>query len=143
MSLLEKSSVNNGVLVNSYDYTHSENGKNMDEASAIMLQPIDGQNNSPVPVVVSYGPGARTSTSVPQIVNFSQKSNLIRGRCYCKIRQIKSKIIILVLAVLVMGTAIGALIMYFSSNFQCSNKTSKYNFLNHLMLIKFSYCQLV
>lgn len=139
MPLFEKSPRNNGVLTHNYDYAHSENGHSLDEAAGIMLQPVDGQqqqqqqHSSSVPVVVSYGPGARTSTSVPQIVNYSQKSNLVGGgggssggRCYCKNRQIKSKMIVLAVAVLVMGTAIGALIMYFTGSFQCFDKDGEW-----------------
>lgn len=139
MPLFEKtSSRNNGVLAHNYDY--SENARSIDEASGIMLQPVvDGQTSSSVPVMVSYSPGgARTSTSVPQLVNYSQKSNLVgsggggggggnsRGRCYCKTRQIKSKMIVLAVAVLVMGTAIGALIMYFTGSFQCLDKDGEW-----------------
>lgn len=127
MPLFEKTPRNNGVLMHNYDYSHPENGRSIDETSGIMLQPVDGgqHDRTPMPVVVSYGPGARTSTSVPQIVNYSQKSSLVGGRCYCKARQMKSKLIILAVAVLVMGTAIGALIMYFTGSFQCLDKNGE------------------
>lgn len=149
MPLFEKSPRNNGILTHNYDYAHSDNGHSLDEAAGIMLQPVDGQHqqqhSSSVPVVVSYGPGARTSTSVPQIVNYSQKSNLVGGsgssggRCYCKNRQIKSKMIVLAVAVLVMGTAIGALIMYFTGSFQCFDKNGEWLARVYALLLFFNF----
>lgn len=124
---------NNGTLTHNYDDNGGGGGGGtiMDERSSdIMLQPMVDQqqqhHTGPLPVIVSYGPGNRTNTSVPQIVNYSHISNLVSGgRCYCKTRRIRSKLIVLAVAVLVMGTAIGALIMYFSGSFQCFTKNGK------------------
>lgn len=103
-----------------------ENGSKliMDDLSlsgggSILLQPIQNQQA----LVVSYGPGSGTCTStLPQIVQLSHNNTVKQRRCYCRVKDIRSRLIILAAAVLVLGTAIGALTMYFTGNYQCTNR---------------------
>lgn len=102
----------------------------------ILLQPMQqqqqhdqqqsSQQQEQQAIVVNYtgGTGGRSS-AVPQIVKFSHNSVQDRKQCYCKVKDIRSRIIVLIVAVLVLGTAIGALTMYFSGNLQCGRKNGK------------------
>lgn len=99
----------------------------------ILLQPMHQQEQSQQQqqqeqqaIVVNYtggtGCGTTRISTVPQIVKFSHNSVQDRKQCYCKVKDIRSRIIVLIVAVLVLGTAIGALTMYFSGNLQCGRK---------------------
>lgn len=89
---------------NHCDSSHQENGMRVEDTSTgMLLQPLDG----PPPVVVSYRPGAPAHTSIQ------------RRTCYCQSNRNKTLLLILTVAVLVLGTTIGALIMYFTGDFQC------------------------
>lgn len=79
-----------------------------DTATGMLLQPINGSPSATMPVVVSYRPGAPTRTSIPL------------RTCYCQSNRNKTLLIILTVAILVLGTTIGALIMYFTGDMQCS-----------------------
>lgn len=103
----------------------------------ILLQPMmhsdqqmsTNQQQQEQAIVVNYTGGGSTRSSavvVPQIVKFSHNSVQDRKQCYCKVKDIRSRIIVLILAVLVLGTAIGALTMYFSGNLQCGKKYGEF-----------------
>lgn len=105
----------------------------------ILLQPMQqqeqqqsNQQQEQQAIVVNYtggtgGCSTTRSSAVPQIVKFSRNSVQDRKQCYCKVKDIRSRIIVLIVAVLVLGTAIGALTMYFSANLQCGRKFGKSN----------------
>lgn len=90
----------------------------------VLLQPLNGPPASTMatatttttglPVVVSYRPGASTRTST-----------IPHRTCYCQSNRKKKLLLILTAAILVLGTTIGALIMYFTGNFQCGTSTSE------------------
>lgn len=113
-------------------------GGNGSGGGNILLQPMQqqqqqqpdqqqtSQQQEQQAIVVNYtgGTGGRSS-AVPQIVKFSHNSVQDRKQCYCKVKDIRSRIIVLIVAVLVLGTAIGALTMYFSGNLQCGRKNGE------------------
>lgn len=107
---------NNGTLMHNHHCDGCENGMRggggggnaVDDTSSggMLLQPLDDGQTSTMPVVVSYRPGAPTRTSIPL------------RTCYCQTNRNKTLKLVLTAAILVLGTTIGALIMYFSGSFQ-------------------------
>lgn len=115
--------VNNGYLrtatVSGLPMSHhrnnssTENGLAMDEATGVLLEEknLNGPPSSKS-VIVNFGPGSMTRTSVA-------KSLSVRGVCHEP--ELRKIVLIIVVVSIIIGALFGALISYLSSTESCDN----------------------
>lgn len=104
----QQKSANNGFIRN--QNRNGENGGDVESMGVLLEDRTINNGPSPRPMIVNFGPGATTRTSIPRQYTF--------GSVY-KEPQLRNRLLILAVAFMVVGAAIGALTIYFAGNQTC------------------------